>query len=99
VSVLDAVAAVAPSGELIVLIVQRARDPVTLSLRILDLASEATAEVVTLAGTAPWDRNTETQPQRITPRVTRVQVMAGCVTLELTPCSLTRVIIRGTGSI
>jgi alpha-L-arabinofuranosidase len=88
VSVIDTVSAVGKSGELIILVVGRARESVSLDLQIKDLPKEMNAEVMSLTSANPWDGN------NIAPQTSSAKVMAGSLKFEIPPCSVTRIIIR-----
>ena len=93
VSILDTVTALAPTGELVIVLVQRGRQSLTLDLHIADLPPATTAEVASLAGDLPWSRNTDAEPNLIKPHIKQIKIMHGRVTLDLAPCTVTRVVV------
>jgi len=92
--VLDAMAAVAPDEDgLVLMLVHRsaAHGPVALTIDLGDFAAAGEAEVVTLAGESATDENTFAEPDRVAPRTSTVAVADGKLRLDVPPLSLTRV--------
>jgi len=93
----DAMAALAQDGSLVVMLVHRCATggPIALELTLQDFKAAAEAEVVTLAGEAWHSQNTETEPEKIKPRASALRVEDGKrASLTLAPYSLTRVILK-----
>lgn len=94
VSMIDTVAACTPTGDLVILLISRAREPITLDLRIPGLVSDLSAEIATLTGATPWERNTNENQCHIAPQFARETFKNGNMMLELQPCSVTRVVVN-----
>jgi alpha-N-arabinofuranosidase len=94
----DALAALSSDGkELIVMLAHRSATAgaIQLSLGVKNFNAAAEAEVVTLADEVPYGANTETEPERIKPRVSGVRVQSGeKMSLTLPPYSVTRLILK-----
>ncbi|MCY3020352.1 MAG: alpha-N-arabinofuranosidase [Planctomycetota bacterium] len=94
VPVVDALAALADDGKsLVVMLVHRCATagPIALGLELSNFAAAAEAEVATLAGEAWHSQNTETEPEKIKPRMTAARVEDGRkLALTLAPYSVTR---------
>jgi alpha-N-arabinofuranosidase len=91
----DVMAALAPDGSLVAMLVHRCASagPVTLTLELRDFRAAPEAEVVTLAGEAWHAQNTDAEPTRIMPRTAQARVEDGCK-VALAPYSLTRIVLR-----
>jgi alpha-L-arabinofuranosidase len=90
--VVDAVAALAPDGELLVSVVQRGTGgPVRLAIQLEAFGGEARARVRTLAGQVPWAANSLGNPDAIKLSDSEAVVRDGVCILELPPYSLVRV--------
>ena len=88
----DAVAALAPNGDLLLSIVHRASAGSTrLAVELRDFAAGGQAEVRTLSGPVPWAANSLNHPDAIKPLDSEVAVHNGRFTLELAPYSVLRV--------
>jgi alpha-L-arabinofuranosidase len=86
--VVDAVAAVAANGDLLISIVHRGtREPVRLAITIEGFQA-ASARVRILSGPEPWAANSAASPEAIQPTDSEVEVREGSLALELEPCSL-----------
>jgi alpha-N-arabinofuranosidase len=94
----DALAALSRDGkELIVMLAHRSATAgaIQLSLGVKNFNAAAEAEVVTLADEVPYGANTETEPERIKPKVSGVRVQSGeKLSLTLPPYSVTRLILK-----
>ena len=94
--VVDAVAAVAPEGDLLVSVVHRAGQETTrLQVKIEGSTASGTARRHTLAAEFPWDANTLANPKKIVPVDSEVEVRDGQFTLELKPYSVVLVRVPG----
>jgi alpha-L-arabinofuranosidase len=94
----DALAAVAPSGDLLLSIVHRgSAGPTRLAIELRDFASASRAEVLTLSGAVPWAANSLRNPDAIKPVQGTAEVRNGWLTLELEPYSVLRVRVPKAG--
>jgi alpha-N-arabinofuranosidase len=88
----DALAALAPNGDLLISIVHRAGAGSTrLGLELRDFAAGPTAQVRTLSGEVPWAANSLSAPTAIQPVDTQVAVSENKLALELKPYSVLRI--------
>jgi alpha-N-arabinofuranosidase len=97
VPVLDAMAVVNESGELVLWLVHRGADcsPIDVAVTLTDFQAHARAEVVTMAGETWYARNTLDDPEHVTPRSSQVVLLDGKhLTLRLPPFSLTRALLK-----
>ena len=87
--VVDAVAAVASEGDLLISVVHRAgQESTRLQVKIEGSVASGTARVRTLTAEFPWDANTLASPKTIAPTDSELEVRAGQLTLELKPYSV-----------
>jgi len=91
---LDALAARAPNGDLLLSIVQKGTEPVQLDVALRDFEVAGQAEVQTLAADVPWAQNTLDAPEAIAPIVSTVSLNGAELSLRLQPYSYTLVRIR-----
>src|SRR5262249_35619137 len=95
-SAVDAVAAVAPDGSLLLSIVHRgSTGPIRLTIDLPDFKAAEAAAVRTLSANEPWAGNTLEQPEAIRPVDSVVLVTAGKITLDLAPYSIVRLRLAG----
>jgi alpha-L-arabinofuranosidase len=88
----DALAAVAQDGALLVSIVHRGSSgPLRMVVEFPDFKTTATAEVLTLTAAAPWSGNTREQPEAITPAKSVVPIHEGKLELIVKPFSILQV--------
>ena len=88
----DALAALAPNGDLLISLVHRSsRGATALAIDLQDYAAARAAEVRTLSGPVPWAANTLRDPEAIKPADSTVEVRDGRLTLDLKPYSVLRV--------
>jgi alpha-N-arabinofuranosidase len=88
----DALAALAPKGDLLLSIVHCASSGSTrLAVELRDFAAAGQAEVRTLSAPVPWAANSLNNPDAIKPLEAAVAVHNGRFTLELAPYSVLRV--------
>jgi len=88
----DALAALAPDGDLLISIVHRAGAGQTrLSIQLRDFAHGTSAEVRTLRGEVPWAANSLASPDAVRPVDSLAEVGDGKLTLVLEPYSVLRV--------
>ena len=97
VPVIDAIAVVAESGNLIVTLVHRCADygPIELTIDLEGFQAQPRASVVTLAGGTWYDRNTRETPEKVVLRHT--QVVLGSehqLSLTLAPFSITQITLQ-----
>jgi alpha-N-arabinofuranosidase len=91
-SAVDALAALATDGSLLLSIVHRGtHGPIKLSVSLDDFASADRAEVRTLSAGVPWAANTLEQPEAVKPVDSTVAVRENRLELELPPYSVLRV--------
>jgi alpha-N-arabinofuranosidase len=88
----DALAALAPDGSLLLSIVHRGvAGPIRLAVELPDFRSASTAEVRTLAAERPWAANSLSHPEAVRPIDRLMAVGDGGFTLELPLYSVSRV--------
>ncbi|MBN2450833.1 MAG: alpha-N-arabinofuranosidase [Lentisphaeria bacterium] len=90
--VLDAVAGIDGDGRRVVLLVQRAAEPLRVTLDAGE-PMDGTARVIVLSGAAPWSTNRLEAPDRIAPRETQRPLASGVLELDLPPAALAVVIL------
>jgi alpha-N-arabinofuranosidase len=86
---LDALAARASNGDLLLSIVHKGTEPTELEITLKDLEPAAQAQVQTLAADVPWAQNTLEAPRAITPVTGTVQWSGDKLFLKLPPYSYT----------
>ena len=101
VPVIDPMAVLTESGDLVVTLVHRSGDcgPIELTIDLEGFRAHQRAEQVTLAGETWFDRNTREAPEKIVPR--RTQLTLGAETrlvLTLAPFSISQVTFHEAGS-
>lgn len=97
-STVDALAAVAKDGALLISIVHRGTEkPVRLTVEIEDFKPADSAEVHALSASAPWESNSLEQPDRVRPTTRSVPVADGAMELEIPPFSFLRVRVPEAG--
>ncbi len=85
-SAVDALAALAKDGSLLLSIVSRGTaGPVRLEVELNDFKPAGSAELLTLAAEAPWAGNTMETPDAIKPARSRVELRGGRFEVELRP--------------
>src|SRR6266545_2908072 len=85
-SAVDALAALAKDGSLLLSIVSRGTaGPVRLEVELNDFKPAGSAELLTLAAEAPWAGNTMETPDAIKPARSRVDLRGGRIEVELRP--------------
>ena len=88
---IDAVAAIALDGALLVSVVHRGTTgPIRLSIALDDFQPAGPAEVRTLGADVPWAANSLEQPELVKPIDTKAEVAGGKVVLEVRPFSVVR---------
>ncbi|MCJ7549347.1 MAG: alpha-N-arabinofuranosidase, partial [Anaerolineae bacterium] len=97
VPVIDAMAVISETGNLVLTLVHRGGDcgPLELTIDLDGFRAQKRAELVTLAGETWFDRNTREAPDKITPR--RTQITLGAETqlvLTLPPFSITQIMLK-----
>ncbi len=86
---LDALAALAANGDLLLSLVHRgAGRPIRLSVQLNGFSSTDKAQLRTLAGPTPWAANTLKEPAAIQLARTEIEVRDGSLTLLLQPYSI-----------
>jgi alpha-N-arabinofuranosidase len=96
-SAIDALAAVAPDGSLLLSIVHRGTSgEVNLSVEMPDFRAAHSAELRTLSADVPWAANTLEQPQAVTPADSTAPIRDGRLELQVKPFSVLRVRIPKT---
>jgi alpha-N-arabinofuranosidase len=91
-SSVDALAALATDGSLLLSIVHRGSSvPVRLQVESVDFKPSGSAELVTLTAEAPWGGNTMENPTAIKPTKSRVELRGRQFELELRPYTWVRV--------
>ena len=96
VKTIDALAALASDGDLLISLVHRGSGgPTRLAIEVRDFPTAGRAAVRTLAGPTPWAGNTLRNPENIKPVNTTVEVRDGRLTLDLEPYSVLRVRVPG----
>jgi alpha-N-arabinofuranosidase len=97
VPVLDAMAVLSTANELVLMLVHRGAQcgSIELEITLQGYQAQSQADIATLAGETWYDRNTPSDPVKITPQHAKAKVSAGSrLSLTLAPYSLTRVILR-----
>jgi alpha-N-arabinofuranosidase len=85
-SAVDALAALAPDGSLLLSLVHRGtQGPVKLEVALSDFIAASSAEVRTLAADAPWTGNTLEHPDAVKPVDSTAAIHDGTLDLELPP--------------
>ena len=95
--VLDAMAVISPSGELVLMLVHRGCvcGPIDLTVNMGEFQAQGDAKIITLVGETWHDRNTLEEPDRIAPQHSRADVLGeNQLSLTLPPFSLTLVTIE-----
>ncbi len=95
--VLDVVGVLEVGGQsLIVMLVHRCATcgPIALSIELGDFSAAPLADVLTLAGESMHDRNSLTEPARVVPRASILQVKGSKAELTLPAFSLTRLTFK-----
>ena len=88
----DALAAVAPGGDLLISVVHAAGAGTTrLSIELTGFACGATAQVRTLSAAVPWAANSLEQPDAVRPLDEPIAIRDGRLTLELKPYAVLRI--------
>jgi alpha-N-arabinofuranosidase len=88
----DALAALGPKGDLWISLVHCVGAHSTrMRIEVQDFPAGKLAEVRLLGGDIPWAANTLTQPDRIKPRDSTMEINKGLLMLELPPYSVLRV--------
>lgn len=88
----DALAALASDGSLLLSIVHRGTSgPIRLTVQLQDFRLVGRAEVRTLTGEAPWAVNTLEAPEAVKPVDSTAEIRDGKFALELRPYSVVRV--------
>jgi alpha-L-arabinofuranosidase len=89
---IDALAALAPDGSLLISVVHRgSAGPIRLATELCDFDAASRAEIRTLSADTPWAVNTIESPEAIRPADTSAEVREGNLTLELRPFTVLRV--------
>ncbi len=88
---LDALAARASNGDLLLSIVQKGTEPVQLEIALKDFEPASQARIETLAADLPWAQNTLEAPTAIAPATSAAQWGSGKQSLTLPPYSYTLV--------
>jgi alpha-N-arabinofuranosidase len=89
---IDAVAAVAPDGALLISVVHRGTaGPIRLTITLDDFHPAGHAEVRTLGADVPWAANSLAQPELVKPIDTQADVSGARLVLEMRPFSVARV--------
>jgi alpha-N-arabinofuranosidase len=89
---IDALAAVATDGSLLMSIVHRGTSgPIRLTVHVEDFAAKGAAQVRRLTADVPWAANTLEHPERVKPADESTEVKDGRLTLELNPFTVVRV--------
>jgi alpha-N-arabinofuranosidase len=91
---LDALAARASNGDLLLSIVQKGTEPTVLNVVLKDFEPAGQAQIETLAADMPWAQNTLDAPKAVSPAATTIQLNSGEVSLKLQPYSYTLARIR-----
>jgi alpha-N-arabinofuranosidase len=92
----DALAALAPDGSLLISLVHRGSSgPVQTSIVLDGFQGAETAEVNTLSADVPWAVNTLEKPDNVAPITSTVSVANSQMTLDLKPYSVVRVRVPG----
>lgn len=87
----DALAALAPNGDLLLSLVNCSTGPVRLAVELKDFAGRGPAQVQTLAADKPWSGNTLDQPDAVKPVDRTVGLDGSHLELELKSYSVSRV--------
>ena len=90
----DALAALAPNGDLLFSLVNCSTGPLKLAVELKDFAARGPAQVQTLAADKPWSGNTLEQPDAVKPVDSvdsAAEVRDGRLTLDLPAFSVSRV--------
>ena len=88
---LDALAAVAPDGDLLLSLVHRgAASPLRVRIELADFPAGRKVEVRTLSADVPWAANTRESPQSVLPKDSTAETAAGKLELEIRPFTLMR---------
>ncbi len=90
-STLDALAAQAPDGSLLLSIVHRGPAAVRLRVEWRDFKSSAAAEVRTLTAPVPWAANSLDAPEAVKPVDSKIQAQDSRLELEVQPYTVMRV--------
>jgi len=87
----DALAALAPNGDLLLSLVNGTMSPVALTVELNGFSSAAEATVNSLSADTPWAGNSLERPHAIEPQLTTASLRTAGLALELKPCSVTQV--------
>ena len=88
----DALAALAPDGSLLLSIVYRGSDqPMHLDISLKDFKGAHKAEITTLTADAPWSANSRKAPDKVKPAESTVGIANDHFSLELLPFSVLRI--------
>ena len=87
----DALAARAPNGDLLLSIVQKGTEPIQLNIVLKDFEPAGQARIETLAADVPWAQNTLEAPEAIAPATSTMQFNGAELPLRLKPYSYTLV--------
>ncbi|MHC4917708.1 MAG: alpha-L-arabinofuranosidase C-terminal domain-containing protein, partial [Planctomycetota bacterium] len=86
---LDAVAALAADGALLVSVVNRGTaEPVRLTVSAEGFPTAGECQVTELSAENPWDANTLEEPEKVKPRRRGAEFREGRIDLAVAPCSL-----------
>ena len=87
----DALAAIASDGSLLISIVHKGTDnPVDLDLTLKGFGSAKKVEIQTLSADVPWAENTPEDPRAITPADTVKRIEKGKLSITIKPYTLLR---------
>jgi len=95
--VIDAMAVVATSGDLVITLIHRGAEvgPVELTINLEGFQAQHEAEIITLAGETWYDRNTRETPEKVSPQHSQVTLGSGQqLSLALAPFSITRLTLK-----
>lgn len=87
----DALAAVAPNGDLLLSLVNGTMSPVVLTVELKDFSGATEAAVNSLSADTPWVGNSLERPHAIEPQVATAGLRGSNLKLGLAPCSVTLV--------
>jgi len=92
---IDALAAVAPNGELLVSIIHRGTaGPVRLAITLEGFSPAARADLWMLTAGVPWAANSLASPDAVRPAESAVDVRAGTLEVHLAPYTVARLRLR-----
>ncbi len=90
-STVDALAAIATDGSLLLSLVHRGAGPVKIALDVQDYNARESAEVLTLTANVPWAVNSAENPEAVRTVPAKLSVTNNKAELELQPYSFARV--------